>query len=71
MCRLGELAIEIVASVWLVIVAVQFLDGYLGTPSLDLTYTYWVMLAILAGVSGMRVVEFLRRRRNDDEWENG
>lgn len=59
------MAIEILASVWLVIVAVQFLDRYFGTSSLDLTYTYWVMLAILAGISAARVVERLREKEEE------
>jgi hypothetical protein len=63
MRRLSDLAIEIVASVWLLLVAVQFLDRYFGTSSLDLTYTYWAMLAIPAAVSGMRVVKWFRVRK--------
>jgi len=59
MRRLSELAVEIVASVWLVIVAVQFL---VGTSGPDLTYTYWAMLAILAALSVARGVSWLRRR---------
>lgn len=70
MRRIGDLAIEILASAWLVIVAVQFLDRHFGTPSLDLTYTYWAMLAILVVLSVVRVV---MRRRNrsgyDQEYE--
>jgi len=49
--------------VWLVIVAVQFLSSYFGTYSLDLTYTYWAMLAILVVVCAARVV----RRATGDE----
>jgi len=63
MRKLGELASEIVGSVWLVIVAVQFLDRYFGTSSLDLTYAYWAMLIILAGLSCGRTVSRLERRR--------
>ena len=48
---------------WLVIVAVQFLSSYFGTYSLDLTYTYWAMLAILVVVCAARVV----RRATGDE----
>jgi len=62
MRRLSDLAIEIVASVWLLLAAVQFLDRYFGTSSLDLTYTYWAMLAILAAVSGVRAVRWFRQR---------
>ncbi len=52
----GGPAVEILASAWLVIVAVQFIDRYFGTRSLDLTYTYWGMLAILVVVSAVRMV---------------
>jgi len=52
------IAAEIIGSVWLVIVAVRFLGGYLGTSSADLTYTYWAMLAAIAVV---QAVKWLRR----------
>lgn len=65
------MAIEILASVWLVIVAVQFLDRYFGTSSLDLTYTYWVMLAILAGISAARVVKRLREKEEEPSTSRG
>lgn len=71
MRRIGDLAIEILASVWLVIVAVQFLDRYFGTSSLDLTYTYWVMLAILAGISAARVVKRLREKEEEPSTSRG
>ncbi len=63
MRKLGDLAIEIAASVWLMIVAVQFVDRYFGTSRLDLTYTYWAMLALLAAVSGVRAVKWFRDRK--------
>jgi hypothetical protein len=62
-------AIEIVASVWLLLVAVQFLDRYFGTSSLDLTYTYWAMLAILAATSGVRAVNWFRERKRKAEYD--
>ncbi len=71
MRKLGELASEIVGSVWLVIVAVQFLDRYFGTRSLDLTYTYWAMLIILAGLSCGRMVSRLGRREPSTSTSRG
>jgi chromate transport protein ChrA len=65
MRKSGDLAIEIVASVWLMIVAAQFLDRYFGTSSLDLTYTYWAMLAILVIVSVVRLVRRFARKRQE------
>lgn len=65
MRRIGDLAIEILASAWLVIVAVQFLDSHFGTRSLDLTYTYWGMLAILVVVSVVRVVSRFAEKKEE------
>ena len=50
-------ALEIVATVWLAVVAVQFLASYFITwMRLDLTPVYVVMLGLLIVITGIRVL---------------